>query len=85
MSTPLWAGGEGCASSLQGQHGFTALELFGHLKTFATKTGAYGRRLFGHLNVDSAIGLGCVLTKRYACPKVPGRIAKCMVQVAVPP
>lgn len=66
------------ASRLQGEHTFTATQLFGRLKTFAADTGAY-------LNVDSAKSLGHALSKQYAAmaPKVPGRIAKYRVQVAV--
>ena len=73
---PLWFREEDL-HPLRGEHSFTAMELFGRLQVFATKTGA-------HLNVDSAKGLGHALSKKYAAeaPKTPGRVSRYRLQIA---
>ena len=59
-----------------GRHDFTALQMFEMIKGFAAASGA-------HMNIDSSISLGCVLSKRYAseASKLSGRIAKYRVVV----
>ena len=59
----------------RGEHLFTALELFGHMKTFASETGAT-------LSVESAKSFGHLISKQYVALKVEGlRVAKYRVQI----
>ena len=59
------------SAPLQGEHTFTAAELFGHLKKYMADTGA-------QTNIDSSMALGICLSKSHKrrSPKVEGRIAK---------
>ena len=67
-----------CAEFLQGEHTFTANELFKMLKRYMSETGAQS-------SIDSAMSLGHSLSKNYAhlAPKAEGRVAKYRLRVAV--
>ena len=70
--------GDVYSEKLQGAFCFTAVELFGFLKRYMMDTGAQS-------SVDSVMALGHAMSKNFAklAPKVPGRVAKYKVHVAV--
>ena len=68
--------GDFACDRLQGEHRFTALQLFTYLKRYMAETGAQS-------SVDSVMSLGHSLSKNYAdlAPKVEGRIVRYRLQV----
>ena len=52
---------------MRGEHAFTAVELFGHLRRYVADTGLYS-------TIDSVMSLGHCLAKKYyaIAPKVEG-------------
>ena len=62
---------------LEGEHTFTALELFNYLKKYAAETGSSS-------SIESVMSLGHCLNKNYEAmvPKVSGRVAKYKLQIA---
>ena len=69
--------GDFCVQRLHGEHKFTALELFGHLKRYKADTGA-------QTDIDSVMALGISLARRHArlAPKVEERITKYKIRIA---
>ena len=61
---------------MHGEHAFTAVELFGHLRRYVADTGLYS-------TIDSVMSLGhCLARKYYAiAPKVEGRVAKYKIRL----
>ena len=60
----------------EGEHLFTALELFNHLKKYVADTGSCS-------TIDSVMSLGHCLSKSYSAlaPKVTGRVTKYRLQI----
>ncbi len=75
---PLFGNIDGNFEGLQGEHLFTALELFNSLKKYVADTGACS-------TIDSVMSLGHCLSKNYAAlaPKVAGRVKRYRIQVAI--